>query len=245
MHFQIKNTIILGLFTVVIMILSGCSAEYLREGYVPPSARPATTIPEIRHQTVGSKTSTKKTVKPYKPQVTNYSISSSTTTVINQNDVDAINRDINKIDENPKASLEIDPYAAIPETEYLNTTAKNNAPITDTKAIANPAVKSLMMRARADLTVGNTHSAISKLERGLRIESQNPSIWYLLAKAHYAQANHQQAISMAKKSISYLDNNQGGDELVSQNWKLIQKAGEKSDDAIAIKEALDYFKVNP
>ncbi len=79
----------------------------------------------------------------------------------------------------------------------------------------------------------------------MRIESQNPSIWYLLAKAHYDQANHQQAITMAKKSIRYADDNPAGDNLIAQNWKLIQKAGEKSDDAIAIKEALDYFKVNP
>ena len=37
---------------------------------------------------------------------------------------------------------------------------------------------------------------------------------------------------MAKKSIRY----SADDKLIAQNWTLIQKSGEKSDDAIAIKE---------
>jgi len=98
-----------------------------------------------------------------------------------------------------------------------------------------------MIRARADLAIGRTQSAVSKLERGLRIESQNPNIWHLLAKVHFEQSDHQQAITMAKKSIRYAND----DELIGKNWELIKKAGEKSGDTIAIKEALDYLKVNP
>lgn len=240
----------LMLFAVLAMVLSGCSGEYLRDGYVPPSARSATRIPEIQPPVVRSSPIPKKVVKPYKPQVKKYSITSSTTTVINQREVEAINRDIQKqvILNKPQESIEIDPYASIPENGSLNSStpsvldSKPNVTVT-TKA--SPAVKSLMLRARADLAVGKTQLAISKLERGLRIESQNPNIWHLLAKAQFDQANHQQAISMAKKSIRYSDSGQADDALIAQNWRLIQRAGEKSDDAIAIKEALNYFKVNP
>ena len=240
---------LLMLFVVLALVLSGCSGEYLRDGYVPPSARSATKIPEIQQPVVRPRAAPRKVVKPYKPRVKKYSITSSTTTVISQREVEAINRENQQqeISTNVQNSIEIDPYASIPENDSLNTStssAVDSKPNVTLATKASPAVKSLMLRARADLAVGKTQLAISKLERGLRIESQNPSIWHLLAKAQYDQANHQQAIAMAKKSIRYSDNTQS-DDLISQNWKLIQKAGEKSDDAIAIKEALDYFKVNP
>ncbi len=242
---------LLMLFVVLALVLSGCSGEYLRDGYVPPSARSATKIPEIQQPVVRPRAAPRKVVKPYKPRVKKYSITSSTSTVISQREVEAINRENQQqeISTNVQNSIDIDPYASIPEgNSALNSTGslvENSKPTTSIATKASPAVKSLMLRARADLAVGKTQLAISKLERGLRIESQNPSIWHLLAKAQYDQANHQQAIAMAKKSIRYSGNSQADEDLIAQNWKLIQKAGEKSDDAIAIKEALDYFKVNP
>jgi tetratricopeptide (TPR) repeat protein len=243
MNTKTMKSTLLMLLAVFTMVLTGCSSDYLRDDYKSPRQRGATPIPEInQHRVIRSPRQTAKprparpraVVKPYRPQnnpqIKKYTITSSTTT--NPQNVDAVDR---AVEAKKQASVEIDPYASIPE---------NNAPvaaISKPQSSASPAVKSLLARARADLSVGRTQSAVSKLERGLRIESQNPSIWHLLAKAQHDQANHQQAISMAKKSIRYSDD----DNLTAQNWKLIQKAGEKSDDAIAIKEALDYFKVNP
>ncbi len=239
------KTPFLVLFAVLTMTLSGCSAEYLREGYIPPNSRVVTKIPEINQYNTRSRPTTpKKVVKPYKATVKKYTITSSSSTVISQNEVNAANRDL---DVKQQATVNIDPYASIPENSTV-TASSVVAPAVESRSNtskSSPAVTSLMMRARADLAVGKTQSAISKLERGLRIESQNPSIWHLLAKAQYDQANHQQAIAMAKKSIRYSDDGNGGDKLTAQNWTLIKKSGEKSDDAIAIKEALDYFKVNP
>lgn len=231
MNIQTMKTTLLMLFALFTLVLSGCSSDYLREGYVPPSARVMPKIPEIKQPV---KSNTKKVIKPYKPEVKEYSITSSTSTVITPAEV-AVEDPIIGMTVKEQAILDIDPYASIPETSTTAVPAKSIG------RQASPAVKSLMMQARADLAVGRTQSAVSKLERGLRIESQNPNIWHLLAKAQFGQSNHQQAITMAKKSIRY----SGDDDLISQNWKLIQKAGEKSDDAIAIKEALDYFKVNP
>lgn len=227
MNIRTMKTTLLMLFGIFVMLLSGCSSDYLREGYVRPSARVMTKIPEIKQQP------TRSIVEPYEPEVKKYSITSSTATVVTPTDVSV---------EDP-LTLYIDPYSSIPETGII--TSSPAVLEKSTASQASPAVKSLMERARADLAIGNSQSAISKLERGLRIESQNPNIWHLLAKAQFDQSNHQQAISMAKKSIRYSDNSNDNDNLISQNWKLIQKAGEKSDDTIAIKEALDYFKVNP
>lgn len=125
------------------------------------------------------------------------------------------------------ATVDIDPYATVPD---------NSAP----KA-SSPAVKTLLISARADIALGKSRSAISKLERGLRIEPQNANLWHMLAKAHYSNSAYLHAVSMAKKSNS----NTNDEKLIAKNWKLIKLAGERSGNAAVIKEALDYIKLNP
>ena len=134
--------------------------------------------------------------------------------------------------ENPQpVQSEPDPYETIPES--------SNQQATDA---SSPAVKSLILRARADLAIGSGQSAISKLERALRIEPSNANAWYLLAKAHQSSGEHQQAITMAKKAISFA----GADEAMAlKSWKLIKRSGEESGDTIAVQEAINYSKVNP
>ena len=146
------------------------------------------------------------------------------------------------------ATVDIDPYAAVPESSTNSTNNKvatvviTNPDVASNSTInSSPAVKSLMVGARADLALGKNRSAVSKLERGLRIEAQNPELWHLLSKVHYSDNDFTQSITMAKKSIRYSNN----DNLIAQNWALIKKAGEKSGNATAIKEALDYIKLNP
>jgi predicted Zn-dependent protease len=234
------------LFALLVMALTGCSSDYLRDGYQYTNAQKVTKIPEIKQQP--ATTVPKKAVNPYKPAIKKYTISSSTTTMNSQNEVDSANNEALKMEIKNQDLIDVDPYDSIPESGSITTKNTSISSSVGTKPLArtsSPAVKSLMARARADLSIGKTQSAISKLERGLRIESQNPEIWHLLAKAQYDQSNHQQAITMAKKSIRYSDSGKGDEKLIAQNWTLIKKSGEKSDDAIAIKEALDYFKVNP
>ncbi len=134
--------------------------------------------------------------------------------------------------ENPQpVQSEPDPYEAVPES--ADQTLEN---------ASSPAVKSLMIRARTDLAMGKDQSAISKLERALRIEPSNAQAWYLLAKAHQSSGEHQQAITMAKKAISFA----GADEdMAVKSWKLIKRSGEESGDTIAVQEAINYSKVNP
>ena len=142
------------------------------------------------------------------------------------------------------ATVNIDPYASIPESsssnKSLTITSTVSKPVPLTR-ITSPAVKSLMTSARADIALGKGRSAISKLERGLRIEPENAQAWHMLAKAHYSNSAFLHSISIAKKSNALSDS----DILIAENWKLIKLAGERSGNASAIKEALDYMKVNP
>jgi len=219
-----------------ILLLSGCSTAAYNSGYSRPTQRSMPKIPEVKPQ-VTRRAQPRVVIKPTRKsdaRVQKYTITSKSKTIIMPKRVTTVDPEIQKMKNKKRATVDIDPYAAIPENSSSRGTLR---PVFKSSS----AVKSLMMRAHSNLLVGNTQSAIIKLERGLRIESQNPNIWHLLAKAHYDQSDYQQSITMAKKSIRYA----GNDDLVSKNWKLIQKAGKKSDDAIAQKEALDYFKVNP
>lgn len=230
--FRIKYTSLTIL--LLLMGLSGCSVleSY---GSSRPQARSVPQIPEIKRQTV---------VRPSYPVLRDQSAAevkqypqTATPTIQTEEDM-AIAREQIKLEAKQRATVDIDPYASIPESG----TASNRLPKPDApSSTTSPAVKSLMVSARADIALGNSSSAISKLERGLRIDSQNSDLWHLLAKAHYSASDYQQTISMAKKSIRYSNK----DELIAENWKLIKKAGEKSGDATAVKEALDYAKVHP
>jgi len=142
-----------------------------------------------------------------------------------------------------KSTVNIDPYATIPDnanTKSVVTTVapKNTKPVSTN---SSPAITSLMTAARADIAIGKSRSAISKLERGLRIEPENAQLWHMLAKAHYSNSAYLHTISIAKKSNANSDD----ESLIKQNWLLIKKAGERSGNATVIKEALDYMKLNP
>ncbi len=233
---------------VIFLFLNACSSAY---GPVnPQTSRALPTIPEISHskpvvrKPVMKVTSTKRQVKNvYKPKVKKYSVDKAAEPVITQAEVATVLSKEERVKIAQKAAtVEFDPYAVVPDSrssKVVSTTAIKKPPISTAKA--SPAVTSLMLQARGELAIGNTKSAVSKLERALRIESQNPKLWNLLAQANYDQSSFQQAISMAKKSIRYSRN----EDLISKNWKLIQKAGESSGDTVVIKEALNYFKVNP
>ena len=141
------------------------------------------------------------------------------------------------------ATVDVDPFASIPESASQKTLITPTVPANNPspKSVSSPAVKSLMTSARADIALGRSRSAVSKLERGLRIEPQNAQLWHMLARAHYSNSAYLHAISIAKKSNA----NTNDEDLIAQNWKLIKQAGERSGNASAIKEALDYIKLNP
>ena len=132
-----------------------------------------------------------------------------------------------------KTGSEASAYANIPDSSDNRKAPRQH--------VSSPAVKSLIIRARADMAIGRDQSAISKIERALRIESDNGELWYLLAKAHQASSNHQQAITMAKKAINFA----GANEMLAiKSWKLIKLSGEASGDTVVVQEAINYNKIN-
>ncbi len=255
---------------ILIALLSACSSSYDNYVYQRPANRTLPEIPEIASVVVEPEPRyvpppVKPKVTPYKPKVQKYTPSKGPSNVITQKEVASVveeKRERDRLEEAFKnAEVETDPYADIPDsstaakrkTVVAPTVASTNkpqlgkvkpakAPATSTaRRETSSAVKSLLFKARADLAIGRTSAAISELERGLRIEPQNSELWYQLAKAQYSKKNYSQSISMAKKSIRYTNR----DYEIAKNWILIKKAGLKSGDTVVVKEALDYFKINP
>ncbi len=88
-------------------------------------------------------------------------------------------------------------------------------------APSNAAVTNLLQSAEAQLEAGNLEQAAASLERALRIEPRNASIWYDLGQIRLAQTRYDQAESLATKSNSLAA---GNPQLQARNWRLIAQA---------------------
>lgn len=110
----------------------------------------------------------------------------------------------------------------------------------------NPAVVALLDRARMDSVGGNRGGAGASLERGLRIEPRNAWLWHELAQLRLDEGKYAQAISLARKSISFA----GGDRrLQAANWRVIGDArvaqGDSAGAEQAFKLAAEFEPVMP
>lgn len=240
--FNIHNPYaLLGIFLLSILLLTvtGCSSPQPRyQARIPSTPLPEISRPQVNRTAPVRASNPKKPVatvqrysdKPKEPVITQREVQS----VISYEGRNSTTEDVDAASSPkiiPEHESEPGSYEDIPENKEQSSRKESS-----------PAVKSLMIRARADMAIGNEQSAISKLERALRIESDNPDLWYLLARAHQSSSDHQQAITMAKKAINYAGSN---DEMVAKSWQLIQKSGEASGDSMVVKEAINYSKVNP
>lgn len=85
----------------------------------------------------------------------------------------------------------------------------------------NPAIIALLDRARLDTNAGQREVAGASLERALRIEPRNPWLWQELAKLRLTQGHYAQAISLARKSISFAGQDR---RMQALNWRVIGNA---------------------
>jgi tetratricopeptide (TPR) repeat protein len=85
----------------------------------------------------------------------------------------------------------------------------------------NPAVIALLDRAQRDNAAGQREAAGASLERALRIEPRNAWLWQELAQLRLVQGQYAQAISLAKKSISFAGR---GRRLLALDWRVIGNA---------------------
>ena len=83
------------------------------------------------------------------------------------------------------------------------------------------AVLALIKKARANAINGDMDSAMLRLERAVRIEPANATVWHYMAKLFLQQENYKQAAGYAAKSINLARNNQ---PLIIDNWRVIAHA---------------------
>lgn len=85
----------------------------------------------------------------------------------------------------------------------------------------NTAVVALLETARQDTAAGRLESAAATLERALRIEPRNASLWSQLARVRLQQGQPGQTIQLATKSNALAA---GDNRLRAENWRLIGEA---------------------
>lgn len=94
------------------------------------------------------------------------------------------------------------------------------------------AVLALLKKARQSSKKGSLSTAESHLERALRIEPQNPTLWLYMAKLRLYAAKSKEAINLAKKAMAL--SSRGGsasqasrDSLQADCWRVIAHAHQK------------------
>ena len=176
--FRIKYSVLTLL--LVLLGITGCSTLGTYQS-PRPVVRSLPQIPEIKRQAVvrpryiPRKQVTRKSVS----KVNKYSVRNPKPQISMEEEAEQ--RERFKAEAKKRATVDIDPYASIPESSSASNIPSDSKP---ENSGVSPAVKSLLVGARADIAIGRTQSAVSKLERGLRIESQNAQLWHYLAKAH-------------------------------------------------------------
>jgi len=98
----------------------------------------------------------------------------------------------------------------------------------------SPAIVALMGEAERDEVNGNRENAAATLERAIRIEPKNPTLWNHLAGLRLRQGQWQQALTLARKSNSLAP---GDYDLQLKNWQLILEVKQKVKDQQGIRDA--------
>jgi tetratricopeptide (TPR) repeat protein len=93
---------------------------------------------------------------------------------------------------------------------------------------ASHAVTALLEEAEASTASGSLDEAAAALERAIRIQPRNPTLWHKLAEVRLKQHQPGLAEDLAKKSNLLCQDNKA---LARQNWALIAEARRKKDDA--------------
>ena len=95
-------------------------------------------------------------------------------------------------------------------------------------------MRALVTQARSARATNNPQQVEASLERALRIEPRNPFLWQMLASAHLAQNEFDQAESTAQKSNSLA---RGNPYVEVENWKVIAAVRQSQGDAAAALQA--------
>lgn len=99
----------------------------------------------------------------------------------------------------------------------------------------SPAVVDLLNQARAATQAGKLQRAEVLLERTVRIEPRNPTLWNYLAKLRLHQGRLQEAMGLAAKSNALSSSH--NDKLKADNWRIIAHARYQQGDLAGAKQA--------
>lgn len=99
---------------------------------------------------------------------------------------------------------------------------------------SSPAVLSLLRKARSAAMAGRLGVAEGQLERALRIEPRNASLWHYLATLRLKQGRLAQAAGLAAKSNSLEHKDR---VLQADNWRIIAHARYQQGKIKAAREA--------
>ncbi len=101
-------------------------------------------------------------------------------------------------------------------------------------ASSNQAVLSLLQEARVAAKAGQLEVAEAQLERALRIEPSNATLWHYMAKLRLNQGQLDQAVGLAAKSNSMEHTDR---ILQADNWRIIAHARSQQGNAQAARKA--------
>lgn len=104
------------------------------------------------------------------------------------------------------------------------------------------AVLALLAKAREASKRGELMTAESQLERALRIEPRNPTLWLYMAKLRYFSNKFNEAINLAKKALALSSGASSGvnpNTLRADCWRVIAHSYMKLGDSRQAKIAED------
>jgi len=102
------------------------------------------------------------------------------------------------------------------------------------------AVLSLLDKAREATRAGDYQRAEVLLERTVRIEPRNATLWHYLAKLRLAQNRFRDATGLAQKSNNLARSN---NKLKADNWRIIAHARYQTGDIVGAEQAQDKARV--
>ncbi|MDH5395838.1 MAG: tetratricopeptide repeat protein [Gammaproteobacteria bacterium] len=89
------------------------------------------------------------------------------------------------------------------------------------------AVLALLSKARQASNAGSLAAAESHLERALRIEPRNPTLWLYMAKLRLYAEKSKEAINLAKKALALSSSGREHESLRADCWRVIAYAYQK------------------
>ena len=125
------------------------------------------------------------------------------------------------------------PVIIAPKQESMTSQAPPFKPL-DIFPPLSPAVGALVLAASQNTKAGNIESATTTIERAIRIEPRNATLYYKLALLRLRQSKPVMAEDLAKKAVLLASNDT---QMKKHSWLLIARAREMQGDLNGGKEA--------